>query len=355
MKAFIPFMMLILLLTGCSPKQPPQVLGNVTETTTTTSVEVIAEGLEVPWSIEKVGDTFYISERVGSIVKVENGQVIRQSVQLGKPLSDAAEAGLLGFVLAPDFLESNQAFAYYTYDDHFGQFNRIVILKLDNNTWREEKVLVDRIPSGLVHHGGRLKIGPDGKLYATTGDALRAVISQDIESLGGKILRLNLDGSVPSDNPFPQSYVYSYGHRNPQGIAWSTDGTMYASEHGNNANDEINRIERGENYGWPVIEGNEEMEGMMTPLFTSGENRTLAPSGIAYLNGKLYVATLRGQTILEFDLQTGNQREIISGLGRIRDVFIEGNDLYFITNNTDGRGQPRQNDDKLYRLTLTDS
>ena len=139
MKAFIPFMMLILLLTGCSPKQPPQVLGNVTETTTTTSVEVIAEGLEVPWSIEKVGDTFYISERVGSIVKVENGQVLRQSVQLGKPLSDAAEAGLLGFVLAPDFLESNQAFAYYTYDDHFGQFNRIVILKLDNNTWREEK------------------------------------------------------------------------------------------------------------------------------------------------------------------------------------------------------------------------
>lgn len=352
MRAFIPVMISILLLTGCSPQQPPKVVEPITETMTTHSLEMIAENLEIPWSIEKSGDTFYISERVGNIVKVENGKVVRQNVELEKNLSNAAEAGLLGFVLAPDFLQSKKAFAYYTYDDHFGQFNRIVVLSLEKDVWKEDKVLLDRIPSGLVHHGGRIKIGPDGKLYATTGDALSASISQDLESLGGKILRLNLDGTIPEDNPFPQSYVYSFGHRNPQGITWSPDGTMYASEHGNKANDEINRIKRGENYGWSVIEGSEVMEGMIPPLFTSGEDKTWAPSGIAYLKNKLYVATLRGTAIIEFDLQTGKQAEVISGLGRIRDVFIEGNALYFITNNTDGRGEPRRNDDKLYRLTL---
>ena len=106
-----------------------------------------------------------------------------------------------------------------------------------------------------------MKIGPDGKLYATVGDATQPSLAQDVTTLEGKILRINLDGSIPNDNPFPQSYIYSYGHRNPQGLAWSTDGTMYASEHGNAANDEINIIEKGKNYGWPLIEGTEKSTG----------------------------------------------------------------------------------------------
>jgi glucose/arabinose dehydrogenase len=319
--------------------------------------EVVTENLEVPWSIEKLENTFYLTERAGNIVKIENGVIERQSVELEKELATASEAGLLGFVLAPDFPESNLAYAYYTYEDSSGQFNRIVTLRWEDNVWREESLLLDKIPSGSYHHGGRLKIGPDGKLYATAGDASESDIAQDPNSLGGKILRMNLDGSIPSDNPFPNSYVYSYGHRNPQGMTWSPDGTFYASEHGNDANDEVNKIEPGQNYGWPIIEGYEEQQGMVSPLFTSGDEdqATWAPSGMDYHDGKLYVATLRGSAVLEFDLETGEQREVITGLGRIRDVLIEDNSLYFISNNTDGRGTPRENDDKLYRISLSES
>ena len=353
MKIYIPFLIIALVLTGCSPKQPPKANEQKTETTASQQIEIIATDLLIPWSINKIGNTFYLSERGGNIVKVENGQVEKQQLQLEKPISTASEAGFLGFVLAPDFVESNQAYGYYTYEDDTGQFNRIVRLKLENDTWREEEVLLDQIPSGRVHHGGRLKIGPDGKLYATTGDALQSDSAQDVNSLGGKILRLNLDGSIPSDNPFPNSYVYSFGHRNPQGLTWAPDGTMYASEHGNNANDEINRIEPGKNYGWPEIEGTREKENMVAPLFTSGSDNTWAPSGIAYFDNKLYVAALRGSAVLEFNLNTGANREIVNGLGRIRDVLIEENNLYFITNNTDGRGNPERNDDKLYRISLS--
>ncbi|MFC4403864.1 PQQ-dependent sugar dehydrogenase [Gracilibacillus xinjiangensis] len=313
---------------------------------------IVTENLNVPWAIEKADETFYLTERPGAIVKMENGQAERQTVELKKEIATAAEAGLLGFALDQQFAETKQAYAYYTYEEDADQYNRIVTLKLDGDTWTEEELLLDRIPSGSYHHGGRLKIGPDNKLYATTGDASDPNIAQEIESLGGKILRMNLDGSVPGDNPFEGSYVYSYGHRNPQGITWSGDGTLYASEHGNRANDEINLIEAGQNYGWPVIEGDEKEEGLVSPLFTSGADTTWAPSGIAFYDGNLYVAALRGTALLEFDLETGDQREIISELGRIRDVLIDEDKLYVITNNTDGRGNPEEADDILYQIPL---
>ncbi|MCM3664549.1 PQQ-dependent sugar dehydrogenase [Mesobacillus subterraneus] len=316
------------------------------------NMEVVAENLEVPWSINKSGDTFYLSERPGTIVKVEDGRLTRQRISLKKRLSQAAEAGLLGFVLAPDFEQTNKAFAYYTYENGTGQFNRIVELTLKNDEWSEGRLLLDKIPSGRFHHGGRLKIGPDGKLYATAGDAATSPeIAQDLESLGGKILRLNLDGSVPADNPFGNSYVYSYGHRNPQGLAWSEDGTLYASEHGPSAHDEINLIEAGQNYGWPEITGDDTKQGMEAPIFQSGSD-TWAPSGMAAHNGKLYVATLRGNALREFDPAAKTTREVVTGLGRIRDVIVEGDYLYFISNNTDGRGTPSEGDDKLFRVKI---
>ncbi|MEV5027451.1 PQQ-dependent sugar dehydrogenase [Paenibacillus sp. LPE1-1-1.1] len=352
-------MLAMLLITGCSVnEQQNSVDEQQKEEQEQTNVsieeqEVIAENLEVPWSIEKLENTFYLTERQGNIVIIENGETERQSVELEKELATASEAGLLGFVLAPDFPESDLAYVYYTYEDNSGQFNRIVTLHMENNVWREESLLLDKIPSGSYHHGGRLKFGADGKLYATAGDASDSDIAQDLGSLGGKILRMNLDGSIPNDNPFPNSYIYSFGHRNPQGITWSPDGTLYASEHGNDANDEVNKIEAGQNYGWPIIEGDEEQEDIVSPLITSGDEATWAPSGMGYYGGKLYVAALRGTAVLEFDLETGEQREVITGLGRIRDVLIEDNSLYFISNNTDGRGDPQENDDKLYRIPLS--
>jgi glucose/arabinose dehydrogenase len=358
-KVLVISMFTILLIAGCSSNEQQNSTGqqqNGSNEQENKDQEAIADNLNVPWAIEKLENTFYLTERPGNIVKIENGEIERNSVELEKELSTASEAGLLGIVLSPDFQESNLAYAYYTYEDNSGQFNRIITLRLEDNVWREESLLLDKIPSGSWHHGGRLKIGPDGKLYATAGDAYESDIAQDSNSLGGKILRLNLDGSIPSDNPFPNSYVYSFGHRNPQGLTWSSDGTLYASEHGNDANDEVNIIEAGQNYGWPIIEGQEERDGMVSPLFTSGEEdeNTWAPSGMDIFDGKLYVAALRGSAVLEFDLETGRQREVVSGLGRIRDVLIEGDSLYFVSNNTDGRGNPQENDDKLYRISLSE-
>lgn len=318
----------------------------------TKGIETVAQGLDTPWSIVKSDDVFYLSERPGKIIKIDGNKKTEQQVDLEKEVSTAAEAGLLGFVLAPDFKDSQEAYAYYTYEDN-GQFNRIVKLKLENDTWKEEEVLIDKIPSGQYHHGGRLKIGPDDKLYATTGDASDEQNAQDKDTLGGKILRINLDGSKPKDNPMSNSYVYSYGHRNPQGLVWTPDGQMYASEHGNQANDEINEIKKGHNYGWPVIEGNEENNNMETPIFTSGSDDTWAPSGIAFKDGIIYSAALRGEGIMKFDVEKDEIKKVATKYGRIRDVYIVNDDLYFVSNNTDGRGNPSQNDDKMYKVSLS--
>ncbi|WP_050180357.1 PQQ-dependent sugar dehydrogenase [Domibacillus robiginosus] len=300
-----------------------------------------AENLDTPWSIEQSEGIFYISERSGTIARVENGQVEHQPVELTSPLSDASEAGLLGFVLAPDFTESKEAYAYYTYDKEGKPYNRIVRLKQEESDWHEVKTILDEIPSGSFHHGGRLERGPDGALYATIGDASNPETAQDPESWNGKIVRIN-----ESD----KAEIYSMGHRNPQGIAWAADGTMYASEHGQSANDEINRVERGKNYGWPDIEGTEKAEGLEAPLAASGPDNTWAPSGMTWHKGALYTASLRGEAVLEIDPQTGEVSQKVDGYGRIRDVFSDGEQLYFVTNNTDGRGNPAAGDDKLYRI-----
>lgn len=345
MKRWVGLSIALLILTGCSSndaapvKEPKE--------------QMVAKTLNTPWAMERVDDTFYITERPGHIVKIEDGNVTRQNITLSEPLATASEAGLLGFVLAPDFAASSTAYAYYTYESTKGQFNRIVELTYNQKSWSEKKILLDNIPSGTYHHGGRLKIGPDNKLYATAGDASEPDNAQDKKQLAGKILRLNLDGSVPEDNPEADSYVYSYGHRNPQGLVW-LDKTLYASEHGNSAHDEINRIEAGKNYGWPVIEGTEEKQGIETPLFTSGNDTTWAPSGMAASGDKLYVAALRGTAIIEFDLKTKKQRKIVSDVGRIRDVMLVDNTLYFITNNRDGRGTPQEDDDRLMKTTIAD-
>ena len=315
---------------------------------------VLAENLNAPWSIEKIENTFYITERPGAIVKIEDEEETRQEVELSNDLATAEEAGFMGFVLAPDFKKTKQAYAYYTYTNAEGQFNKIVTLILEGNQWKEASILFDQIPSGPYHHGGRIKIGPDNKLYVTVGDALNENLPQQVDSLAGKILRMNLDGSIPEDNPFENSYVYTYGHRNVQGLAWLSDGTLYASEHGNQANDEINLIEAGKNYGWPLIEGTQEQENLISPTFTSGSDQTWAPSGMTHSENKLYVAGLRGNAVFVFDLATGEMQEKLTDFGRIRDVYIEGDHLYFITNNTDGRGNPEEADDKLYRIGLSE-
>lgn len=305
------------------------------------SFREIAKNLQVPWSINQIDDEFYISERVGTIAYVRaDGIVEHQEVEFSSPLAKVSEAGLLGFVLKPTFTETKEAYAYYNYDEGFGPFNRIVTLKLEGNVWKEIAIHLDAISTGNVHHGGRLEIGPDGLLYATIGDATNPQLSQDPNSMNGKIVRLDENG---------QWSIISLGHRNPQGLAWNEDGVLYASEHGLSAKDEINKIEVGKNYGWPLIEGSEELAGYITPLLHSGENTTWAPSGMTFHKGKLYVATLRGEGILVVNVEIGQLEETITGFGRVRDVFSNGEELYFVTNNTDGRGSPGPDDDILYQ------
>lgn len=355
LKGFIFTLVSVVFLSGCfndekdtsekSKKDAVEVLAR--------QAEVIATDLEIPWNINKQDNTFYMSQRPGYIIKVngDSGSKTVQNVEVTKEVLHSGEGGLLGFILTPDFDASQEAIAYHTYRRDGAVFNRIIVLKLNGNTWTERGIILEGIPGGRIHNGGRIQIGPDGKLYATAGDAGNPENAQNIQSLGGKILRMNLDGMIPNDNPFTNSYVYSYGHRNPQGLAWDQNGNLYSSEHGLQAHDEINLIEPGKNYGWPVIEGDEQAPNMVSPLYQSGDV-TWAPSGIAIKNNKIYVANLRGERILVFDLTDKTVNTFFENAGRMRDVLIEDNALYTITNNRDGRGTPREGDDKLFRLPL---
>lgn len=354
MKKIMLFISLFLFSAGCTSNSST-VDPTSSEDNRNDEVAVLAKNLHVPWSIQKNGDIFYVSERPGTIAVIKEGKAEHQDVQFEEKLADQSEAGFLGFVLTDDFDQTKEAYAYYSYQTKGQIMNRVVLLTQKEDIWEESRLLLDNIPGGGTHDGGRIKIGPDGKLYITVGDAGNKEEAQNMSSLNGKILRMNLDGSIPEDNPFPQSYIYSLGHRNPQGLAWSEEGVLYASEHGNKANDEINKIEPRKNYGWPLIQGKEERSEMESPLFTSGNNETWAPSGMEFFNEQLYVAALRGSAIVKFDLKSGNTEKMANQFGRIRDVYIENGVLYFVSNNTDGRGSPGKEDDKLYRLALPES
>ncbi|WP_100333637.1 PQQ-dependent sugar dehydrogenase [Bacillus alkalisoli] len=355
----ITVLFIVMIIVGCSSAQQEQ--DNVdSEKTVNSNIqvlneEILGENLEIPWSITKASDTFYITERGGSIVRVSNGQVDRESVNLSEPVLSIGEGGLLGLELHHDFENNKLAFIYHTYGTEKDVKNRVVLVEKTENGWQERNVLLDNIKGARIHNGGRMKIGADNKLYVTTGDASDTSLSQERDDLAGSILRMNLDGSVPNDNPFPSSYVYSYGHRNPQGLAWDvSNNIMYASEHGPSGRDEINIIEAGKNYGWPIITGDEEQESMVSPLFHSGSD-TWAPSGMAYRDGVLYVAGLRGNNVYAFDLEKKTVHELWNGVGRIRDIRLSEKGLYIITNNTDGRGVLSPGDDKLIHLELVKS
>ncbi|MEC1697950.1 PQQ-dependent sugar dehydrogenase [Schinkia azotoformans] len=355
------FIILTILLTGCSSLNPEQFKQNEDDSVPVGrnqqyfhNAEVLGSNLQIPWDIVKVDNQFLISERGGQIVRIsENGQQFTMPLKLKKNVHDEGEGGLLGFILDPNFSSNSLAYIYHTYLEDGNIANRIVQVKKTGNGWEEIREMLSSLPGGRIHNGGRLEIGPENKLFITVGDAGVPESAQNLEVLSGKILRMNLDGSIPNDNPFKNSYIYSYGHRNPQGMAWDEGGKMYAAEHGQTAHDEINVIIPGGNYGWPVIQGDEEREGMIKPLFHSG-NETWAPSGLAFNKGKLYVAALRGQQIRAFDLQARTSAPVFENVGRIRDLLVDDNYLYFITNNTDGRGSPNPNDDHLLRISLED-
>ena len=331
-------------------------------------MEVVASGLQVPWSLTFAPDgRLFFTERTGAVRVIQNGQLLPEPWAV-LPAARLGEGGLLGLALDPQFATNGFVYLYYTYRDSQGEaWNRLSRLVERDGKGTEETVLLDRIPASGIHNGGRVKFGPDGKLYVTTGDAADRSLAQSLDSLAGKILRLNPDGSIPLDNPFPGSPVYSYGHRNPQGLAWHpVTGKLYATEHGPSAHDEVNILEPGNNYGWPNLSGQGGAPQFRDPIIESGGS-TWAPSGATFYTGgrllpdwqgSLFYAALRGSHLHRLALggpdfsQVQESEELFDGeFGRLRDV-VQGPDglLYFSTSNRDGRGSPQSADDRILRI-----
>lgn len=320
-------------------------------------VVVVARNLEIPWALDIAPDgRLFFTERPGRIQVLEPGASTPKLLGT-MPVAHEGEGGLLGLALDEHFSDNGVLFVYYTYRDGKRLWNRVVRLTEKDGRLVGEKILLDRIPGAAIHNGGRIKVGPDGRLYITTGDAANRSLSQDLKSLAGKVLRINPDGSIPQDNPFPGSPVYSYGHRNPQGIAWHPKTkALFITEHGPIGHDEINVIHPGKNYGWPSISGWGGSPTFVDPIHES-EDRTWAPAGAAFYRGDLLFATLRGAHLHRLVLtpnppRVQSEEHLFQAIyGRLRDV-IQGPDgfLYVATSNRDGRGGPAPDDDRILRL-----
>jgi glucose/arabinose dehydrogenase len=359
----------ILIVVGCSwvgqlfAAAPPEM-----------SSETFIRGLNTPWAIDFALDgRIFITERLGRIRIIERGQ-LRPEPWMTLEVASSGEAGLMGLAIDPQFSQNRFVYVAYSYRAGvFGVRNRLVRLREDLKTGAGilDRVLIEGVAGANNHDGGRVKFGPDGKLFWTVGDAQTARYAQNLKSLNGKILRLNSDGTVPSDNPFPNSYVFSYGHRNPQGLTWQPGtGRLYATEHGPSGfqgccRDEVNLIEPGKNYGWPEIRGAESKEGMIAPVIHSGSSETWAPTGATFVSqgpwaGSLIFTGLRGQSLYRVILDPNNprkvarlERRLFRQFGRLRDV-VAGPDkaLYLLTSNHDGRGSPASDDDRVIRITF---
>lgn len=372
---FSLFVVLLVLL-GCSQPPPGQGAGEVeksAEQEVKFQIETVVTGLQVPWSIVWTPDgRMLIAERPGRVRVVENGQLRPTPIFTVPDVEATAESGLMGLTLHPEFSKNNFVYLSYTYGSGAGNV-RIVRYLMNENNFTERQVIIEGIPAAQYHAGCRIRFGPDGKLYVTTGDAARRELAQRLDSLGGKTLRLNDDGSVPNDNPFvgqpnARPEIWSYGHRNAQGMDWQP-GTdlMFQTEHGPSGfdgpggGDEVNIVEKGKNYGWPIIHHRETREGMEAPLLEY--TPAVAPaSGMFYrgsafpqFKGNFFFGNLRGERIIRVVLDgrrvVSQEDLLLKQYGRIRDV-AEGPEgaIYFSTSNRDGRGTPTSDDDRIIRL-----
>ena len=329
----------------------------------------VASNLYVPWSIVFPTETsMYIAQRSGEILYYKNSQAQADFYKFSE-ISATNEEGLMGMVLDPDYPNSPYIYTSLAYEENNQMFVKVMRLTDVNNQATEPKILLDKIPAAKFHAGSRIRFGPDQKLYITTGDATKKEIAQDLNSLGGKILRMNKDGSIPEDNPFNNSYIYSYGHRNPQGIDFDPiSGVLFSTEHGPSlfdgaaGGDEVNRILPGKDYGWPKVSHTESTPEAIDPLLVF--TPAVAPASGLFYTGDKYpnlknaflFGGLRGEGIFVIYLDESREKvksyeKLNIAEGRIRDIAISPDGyIYFSTSNRDGRGTANDKSDQIFRL-----
>lgn len=336
------------------------------------AVEEFVNGLSVPWSIVFTSpDRMLVTERPGQVRVIENGQLLQEPIASYPEVYSQSEDGLMGMALDPAYPENRYVYLSMSYQKNGNEVVKVVRVKDEGSSFSPQEIVIDDIPAARVHAGNRLAFGPDGKLYITTGDAAERALAQRMDSLAGKTLRINPDGSIPDDNPFPNSPVYSLGHRNSQGMDWHpVTGNLYATEHGPSGfdgpggGDEVNWVQAGKNYGWPVVSHDRNQDEFIAPLLTY--TPAVAPAGAIFYRGTqlpqltntFLFGGLRGQGIFQVVIDPDDPAAVLRhgklaevDVGRVR-ALVEGPDgyVYFSSSNQDGRGDPRPGDDIIYRL-----
>ncbi|GIH92477.1 PQQ-dependent sugar dehydrogenase [Planobispora siamensis] len=315
---------------------------------------VLTKNLAVPWGIAFLpgGDALVTERDTARLLRVTASGEVSEVAKIDEARPDG-EGGLMGVAVSPAFDKDGFVFLYYT----AASDNRIVRYRYDDRTLTDAEVILDGIPKGAIHNGGRLAFGPDGYLYAATGEVGDRQLAQALGSLAGKILRMTADGAPAPGNPF-QNVIWSYGHRNVQGLAWDPSGRLYASEFGSSSFDEVNLIEKGGNYGWPEVEGVGDDSRFIDPVVTWTTDEA-SPSGMAYADGSLWVGALRGSRLWRVPVaQDGTVGAAVplfeNQYGRIRAVTTAPDgSLWIGTSNKDGRGSPAPDDDRILTLTPT--
>ena len=314
---------------------------------------IVATGFTSPWGLAFLPDgSALVSERDTKLVKRVTPSGTVRAVGRVAAAVPGGEGGLLGIAVPPG-PSPRWVYAYYSARND----NRVSRFAWDGTRLGREQVVLRGIPKNAIHNGGRIAFGPDGMLYVATGDAGDRDLAQRVGSLAGKVLRMTPTGKRPADNPFPDSLVWTLGHRNVQGLAFDAKGRLYASEFGEKDVDELNLLRRGANYGWPVHEGAAADDRYVNPIASWSPTSTASPSGLAIAGNSAYVASLRGERLWRVPLTgdaAGKPRAVdVGDLGRLRTIMrAPDGSLWLITSNTDGRGAPRSRDDRIMRLRL---